>query len=336
MTQDEMSISVEMLNQLETLADRRGDDVDTLVSQLLNEHMLFNTIPDIVCQIGEDGRFLQINPAFGRLLGYDMTEVIGQALLHFIHPDDRDKTRQMLLLASDRKTDYLNELTNRYITKTGDTCWIMWHGFYDPAQATWYATGRDVTARQQFNYTAPDDHTTRDILESITSAFFALDHNWQFVYVNQEAEAVLQRRRQTLINQNIWEQFPGTVGSTFESEYRRAMQTGQSTSFEAYYPPLNTWFEVNAYPSEQTLAVYFRDINDRKQLEEALQRAVGDLELRVRERTAELTEANKLLRRQILVREQAEREQDRFVQILENTSDFVCITDSDGHILRLM
>jgi len=53
--------------------------------------------------------------------------------------------------------------------------------------------------------------------------------------------------------------------------------------------------------------VTLRDITERKQAEEALQRAHAELEMRVEERTAELAKANKELRAEILVRKQAEK-----------------------------
>lgn len=111
------------------------------------------------------------------------------------------------------------------------------------------------------------------ILASITDAFFALDTNWRFVYVNSNAEKLLRRSRQELLGQNIWEVFPEAVGSTFYVQYHRAIEERCSVAFEEFYPPLETWFEVHAYPYAHGLSVYFRDINDRKRVEELLQRA---------------------------------------------------------------
>lgn len=108
---------------------------------------------------------------------------------------------------------------------------------------------------------------TVGILESITDAFFALDSQWRFTYVNAEAERVLFRTREELLNQNIWAAFPEAVGSTFDRQYRRALAEGSPVSFEEFFAPLSTWFEVRAYPSPDGLSVYFRNINERKALE---------------------------------------------------------------------
>src|SRR5688500_9361695 len=106
------------------------------------------------------------------------------------------------------------------------------------------------------------------ILESITDAFFALDHEWRFTYVNAEAERVLQRPREQILGKTIWETFPEAVGTLFEREYRRAMTDRVTAEFEEFYPSLHAWFEVRAYPSPEGLSVSFHDVTERS-------RAVG-------------------------------------------------------------
>ena len=43
-----------------------------------------------------------------------------------------------------------------------------------------------------------------------------------------------------------------------------------AVEFEEYYAPLETWFEVKAYPSESGLSVYLRGASERRRAEEAL------------------------------------------------------------------
>lgn len=110
-----------------------------------------------------------------------------------------------------------------------------------------------------------------NILESITDAFFALDGEWQFTYLNDRAEQLLQRSRIHLLGRSIWEEFPETVNSNFYQKYHQARAQQVSVEFEECYPPLHTWFAVHAYPSEDGLSVYFQDITKRKQAERELQ-----------------------------------------------------------------
>lgn len=107
-------------------------------------------------------------------------------------------------------------------------------------------------------------------LEKMTDAFYALDRSWRFTYVNPEAERLQQRTRAQLLGRVVWEVFPEAVGTVFDVEFRRAMATGETVVFEAYYPPLDLWVAVRAFPSEDGLAVYFLDINDKRLAEQAL------------------------------------------------------------------
>ncbi|HEY9882643.1 MAG TPA: PAS domain-containing protein, partial [Thermosynechococcaceae cyanobacterium] len=94
------------------------------------------------------------------------------------------------------------------------------------------------------------------ILESMTDAFYTLDENWCFTYLNHQAEQSLQRSRVDLLGKNIWASFPEAVNTIFDSEYHRAVTEQCSVTFETFYAPFNAWFEVRAYPIAHGLAVY--------------------------------------------------------------------------------
>ena len=111
---------------------------------------------------------------------------------------------------------------------------------------------------------------TENVLENVADAFFALDHNWKFTYLNRQSERLLRRRRTELLGKTVWEEFPESVGSTFEKQYRKAIAEQIAVTFEEYYPPLDSWFEVRAYPSANGLLVYFLNINERKRAEDVL------------------------------------------------------------------
>jgi PAS domain S-box-containing protein len=101
-------------------------------------------------------------------------------------------------------------------------------------------------------------------LESITDGFYLIDKDWNFTYLNGQAERMLQRSRQELLGKNVWQKFPAIVGSLLEQEYRHAVQTQCTARFEVFYPPLGSWFGVHAHPGNEGLAVYFQDITARR------------------------------------------------------------------------
>jgi len=108
------------------------------------------------------------------------------------------------------------------------------------------------------------------VLNSITDAFFALDGEWRFTYVNDEAERMLKHTRTELLGQIIWDVFPQGTDSDYFALYSRAVETNEPVSFESFFPGLALWGEVRIYPSDEGLSVYVRDISKRKAAEEAL------------------------------------------------------------------
>jgi PAS domain-containing protein len=63
-----------------------------------------------------------------------------------------------------------------------------------------------------------------DILESISDAFFAVDREWRFTYVNREAEKLWCRSREELLGKLFWEMCPQAEGSEQYREICQAME----------------------------------------------------------------------------------------------------------------
>ncbi len=110
-----------------------------------------------------------------------------------------------------------------------------------------------------------------NILESITDGFIAIDRNWLFTYVNAEGEKLLGKTREEMVGRSVWEVIPETEDSSFHRHYRRAMDLRQPTTFEARSLMVDKYLEVHAYPSEDGIAVYFRDITEQRNARERLQ-----------------------------------------------------------------
>jgi PAS domain S-box-containing protein len=127
------------------------------------------------------------------------------------------------------------------------------------------STGEEL--QQQTMLAEEARHEATDILESIGDAFFAVDHQWRFIYLNDNAQTLLARPREELLGVSIWEAFPDAAGTTFEREYRRAVREQIVIGFEEYFAPLDKWYQVRAYPSRRGLAVYFTDVTSRVRAE---------------------------------------------------------------------
>lgn len=118
-------------------------------------------------------------------------------------------------------------------------------------------------------------------LENTTDGFVALNHHWQFVYVNQQAERLLQRTRAQLLHCEMWQVFPEWMETLVYQKFQRAMQQQVAVEFEEFYAHLNLWVAVHAVPSSEGLSIYFKDINQRKQTEEHLRQSEERLSLAI-------------------------------------------------------
>ena len=116
------------------------------------------------------------------------------------------------------------------------------------------------------------DEQIVNFLEVMSDAFFALDTQWRFTYVNYKAGQFLQRSPEELYGKNFWEEFPELVNSDFYEEYYAAVAKQVGVSFEKYYLPLRVWLEVRAFPSHDGISVFFHDISKRKKMEDALKK----------------------------------------------------------------
>ena len=102
------------------------------------------------------------------------------------------------------------------------------------------------------------------LLGSIADAFYLLDHDFRFTYLNDDALVVLQTTREALLGTTVWESFPQSVDSPVAVAFVDTLFTGGLNSVEAYFVSLATWFEVHSYSRSGGLMVHFRDINARK------------------------------------------------------------------------
>jgi two-component system, cell cycle sensor histidine kinase and response regulator CckA len=229
---------------------------------------LLEAAPDAIIESDASGSILLVNPAAETLFRCTRDELLSLRLEDLLpdtpHPDDEFFSRLRTRAAGDgaslvaRRRDgseFPVELSvSRAETPHGEivTCII-----------------RDITARLQTEAALLESNlgTTR-ILESITDAFFALDRDWRYTYLNGRAEQILGRKREDLQAKNIWDEFPDLVGTVFEQEFHRSAAEQRPAEFTAYDARLKLWADVHVYPSEHGLSVYFQDVTARKLLEE--------------------------------------------------------------------
>jgi len=74
------------------------------------------------------------------------------------------------------------------------------------------------------------------------------------------------------LGKNFWKIYEGQISNTIYNKYNKAKKQNKSVHFEIYSKENKKWYELNAFPSNIGLTVYFKDINERKQNEANLKK----------------------------------------------------------------
>jgi PAS domain S-box-containing protein len=76
-----------------------------------------------IAQVGLDGRFLMVNAALCRMLGYQEAELLSKRVIDIIHPDDRATETDLLgSMQSNRRKFY--EIEKRYLHRDYSVVWV--------------------------------------------------------------------------------------------------------------------------------------------------------------------------------------------------------------------
>jgi diguanylate cyclase (GGDEF)-like protein/PAS domain S-box-containing protein len=119
---------------------------------------LFEMTSDLLATISLEGRFTLLNPAWEQLLGWTLQELQAKPLADYLHPDDVEQTRALLLTGRARPA-HLENFTNRYRHRDGSWRTLLWSARCDGDM--WYAAAKDVTDRMWLEHQALRDPLTR-------------------------------------------------------------------------------------------------------------------------------------------------------------------------------
>jgi len=217
-----------------------------------------------------DNPAIYANPAFEMLTGFALEDVLGRNC-RFLQGGERDQPILDELRRCLREHQpFIGTLRN--YRQDGTPFWSRMHIFpmadADGTIRNHAAFLEDVSAMVEAQRGSQHAHARLSaVLESISDGCFSLDHAWRFTYINTKGASWLGYKPGDLINRNVWEQFPESVGGPFHRTYERAMATQEFATCESYYEPLGLWIEARAYPSTDGLTVFFADVSQRKEAE---------------------------------------------------------------------
>nr|WP_277922502.1 PAS domain S-box protein [Coleofasciculus sp. FACHB-1120] len=272
----------------------------------------FNLSLDLLCICGQDKYFQKLNPAWERVLGWTLEELMSRPWIEFVHLEDMDAT---LTASTQSAENAIVHFENRYLCQDGSYRWLSWRTL--PHQnGCFYAVAKDITEHktvelelQQLTAQVKQQSTNLDqILSASPDRIYLIDRAGKYADTSLAGAQALGFQRSDMVGKTGQELGlqPENMGS-IEAHHQTVFSTGQPMTGEACLPTTEGFkhYEYIITPiqnpdaSVDAILSTVRDITSQKWAAAALKEANEELEKRVEERTAELQQVNEQLRDEI-------------------------------------
>ncbi|SAK52965.1 PAS/PAC sensor hybrid histidine kinase [Caballeronia calidae] len=235
---------------------------------------LVELIPCAALLYSEDETILAANRMFCELVGYAPAELRRQRVgdLTLRQDRQRDDAARIRLLER-RQTELAYE--KHLLGKSGNAirCEVALKRITESGAVRYLALVRNLDAHRPDELDVDDPRDEGElILQSIDEGFVLLDREFRVRRINDEALRIDGRPRSAIVGRTHWEVWPGSENLPLADAYRRAMRERIQMSVEQVYRHngKDMWIEARAYPFDDNLAVFYRDITQRKQAERAI------------------------------------------------------------------
>lgn len=142
---------------------------------------LFNLTPDLLCVANFEGRFVKLNAAWSRVLGWSSEELAGQQVVDFLHPDDREQAESVARAL--RVPPAASQIVTRFRCRDGSCRWIEWCLTSRP-EGYIYAAAHDVTSRVENENLLRESEERYRLLIELAPFMVAVHDQGRVVFVN--------------------------------------------------------------------------------------------------------------------------------------------------------
>ncbi|WGK93635.1 MULTISPECIES: PAS domain S-box protein [Flavobacterium] len=205
-----------------------------LEESLATSDKLFNMSTEMML-IASSEKFIKVNPATSKILGYTEKELLEQPFLNFVYPEDKKMTEQEVTKL--KRGDITMQFKNRYLCKDGSIKWLQWATSPDTTTGLLYAVAQDITTlieleneqENTINQLYENEEKLRIILENINDGILVASADNKTILANTMVNELLGIEEDEKISPNL------------------------INHFELFYPDGKTIFPSQNLPMERAL-----------------------------------------------------------------------------------
>ena len=326
-----------------------GMDHDPLANGVLQNEQLFRTIFEqaavsIALIETKTGRFVRVNSKCEEFTGYTADELQEMTIHDISHPDELEENLENLRrLHAGEIREFSME--KRVVNRDGSANWYQltvsptWDLGEEPRYHV--AIAQDISARKRAELEiVASERKYRQLIETTQEGVCVIDAEGVTTFANDRLAAMLGYTSEEMIGRHIFDFMDEVAKEDAQRNFdRRREGIKEQHDFRwrrkdgaELWTSMSTNPLMDEHGKHVGALAMVADITSRKRMESELKESRDKLEVRVLERTAELTAANEQLQKEIFTRKRIDEARGRLSSIIEATPDFVGFADVSGHV----
>lgn len=269
-------------SELETsLEEYRALCRELRASERYFQAMVENTM-DVITLLDSEGKVLYNSPSLTDLIGYEQHELNGRNVFELVHPDDITALLETFArgIESPGTTDYV---TYRFRCKDGSWGWyesVANNLLSEPGVNAVVVSSRSIGERMRFEEELREsEEYFRALIENNMDIITVIDQAGTFKFINQAGEWLLGYQQEDLIGRSSLDfVHPEDAPKALDIIKRAGEDSGFSPQADIrvkrsdgsylYFEGIGRSYLDN--PAIEGIVVGFRDVSDRKRVEDAL------------------------------------------------------------------
>lgn len=240
---------------------------------------IYNDAPVGLAVIGADFRFQRINSRLAELNGVPAEAHVGRTIRE-VTPTLADIGESLVRKVIETGEPILNlEIEGETAAQPGVRRsfiehWSPIRGEDGKVVAVNVVAEETTAQKRAARALQASEATVRNVLNAMGDAFVVLDRSFRITLANSEAARISGMSVSEMMEQSFWEVWPSAVGTRFEALLREVEAKKQPGHLEHHSitERHDVWLDLSAYPTSDGVAVFYRDISDRKRAEDELKR----------------------------------------------------------------